>query len=202
MFFELHNLDPIAKDNLHLTAARRGLMLRLRRREVAPSRVPLTADVAYNFVEHTEFIVSAPIPEYQYNFRALMLSVVNFMFFAGGLTSVSCRVRDVPVDDYNITLQVYREKGREVPTTYVYCSFQCRSIPALRVSYTTSSTTYSLPLCRDKLLGGHPKRAVQILDRRYNIGLALYNLSSCRCRPSRRHFLELTQPSQGSSVCR
>eukprot|EP00873_Tetraselmis_striata_P014323 jgi/Tetstr1/434587/TSEL_023678.t1 len=29
-----------------------------------------------------------------------------------GLTGVSCRVRDVHVDDYNITLQVYREKGR------------------------------------------------------------------------------------------
>eukprot|EP00873_Tetraselmis_striata_P014250 jgi/Tetstr1/434514/TSEL_023606.t1 len=27
-FFELHNLDPIAKDSLHLTSARRGLMLR------------------------------------------------------------------------------------------------------------------------------------------------------------------------------
>eukprot|EP00873_Tetraselmis_striata_P010304 jgi/Tetstr1/430568/TSEL_020366.t1 len=50
--------------------------------------------------------------EYQYNFRALLASVVNFMFFARGLTGVSCRVRDVYVDDYNITLQVYREKGR------------------------------------------------------------------------------------------
>eukprot|EP00873_Tetraselmis_striata_P041063 jgi/Tetstr1/461327/TSEL_006454.t1 len=34
------------------------------------------------------------------------------MFFARGLTGVSCRVRDVHVDDYKITLQVYREKGR------------------------------------------------------------------------------------------
>eukprot|EP00873_Tetraselmis_striata_P032878 jgi/Tetstr1/453142/TSEL_040163.t1 len=49
--------------------------------------------------------------EYQYNFRALMASVVNFMFFAKGLTGVSCRVRDVHVDDYNITLRVYREKA-------------------------------------------------------------------------------------------
>eukprot|EP00873_Tetraselmis_striata_P038606 jgi/Tetstr1/458870/TSEL_004379.t1 len=40
-----------------------------------------------------------------------MASVVNFMFFAMGLTGVSCRVRDVHVDDYIITLQVYREKG-------------------------------------------------------------------------------------------
>eukprot|EP00873_Tetraselmis_striata_P034860 jgi/Tetstr1/455124/TSEL_041976.t1 len=81
-FFELHNFDPIAKDSLHLTSARRGLMLRQRRLE-----------------------------EYQYDFRALMASVVNFMFFARGLTGVSCRVRDVHVDDYNITLQVYCEKG-------------------------------------------------------------------------------------------
>eukprot|EP00873_Tetraselmis_striata_P024431 jgi/Tetstr1/444695/TSEL_032543.t1 len=46
------------------------------------------------------------------DFRALLASVVNFMFFARGLTGVSCRVRDVHVDTYNITLQVYREKGR------------------------------------------------------------------------------------------
>eukprot|EP00873_Tetraselmis_striata_P011442 jgi/Tetstr1/431706/TSEL_021231.t1 len=40
---------------------------------------------------------------YQYNSRALVASVVNF---------VSCRVRDVHVDDYYITMKVYREKGR------------------------------------------------------------------------------------------
>eukprot|EP00873_Tetraselmis_striata_P005086 jgi/Tetstr1/425350/TSEL_015799.t1 len=34
-----------------------------------------------------------------------MASVVNFMSFAMGLTGVSCRVRDVHVDDHNITLQ-------------------------------------------------------------------------------------------------
>eukprot|EP00873_Tetraselmis_striata_P018876 jgi/Tetstr1/439140/TSEL_027592.t1 len=45
-FFELHNLDPIAKDSLHLTSARRGLMLRQRRLDAAPLRVPLPADVA------------------------------------------------------------------------------------------------------------------------------------------------------------
>eukprot|EP00873_Tetraselmis_striata_P044826 jgi/Tetstr1/465090/TSEL_009818.t1 len=50
--------------------------------------------------------------EYQHDFRALVASVVNFMFFARGLIGVSCRVRDVHVDDYNITMQVYREKGR------------------------------------------------------------------------------------------
>eukprot|EP00873_Tetraselmis_striata_P000644 jgi/Tetstr1/420908/TSEL_011971.t1 len=71
-FFELHNLDPIAKDSLHLTSAR----------------------------------------QYHHDFRALLASVVNFMFFARGLTGVSCRVRDVHVDAYNITLQVYLEKGR------------------------------------------------------------------------------------------
>eukprot|EP00873_Tetraselmis_striata_P015711 jgi/Tetstr1/435975/TSEL_024856.t1 len=111
-FFELHNLDPIAKDSLHLTSARRGLMLRQRRLETAPLRAPLPADVAYRFVTKAELIVSAPTPEYQHDFRALVASVVNFMFFARGLTGVSCRVRDVHVDNYNITLQVYREKGR------------------------------------------------------------------------------------------
>eukprot|EP00873_Tetraselmis_striata_P007109 jgi/Tetstr1/427373/TSEL_017537.t1 len=110
--FELHNLDPIAKDNLHLTSARRGLMLLQRRMETAPLRVPLPADVAYRFVTKAELIVSAPTPEYQHDFRALVASVVNFIFFARGLTGVSCRVRDVLVDNYNITLQVYREKGR------------------------------------------------------------------------------------------
>eukprot|EP00873_Tetraselmis_striata_P044359 jgi/Tetstr1/464623/TSEL_009377.t1 len=67
---------------------------------------------AYRFVTKAELIVSAPYPEYHHDFRALLASVVNFMFFARGLTGVSCRVRDVHVDDYNITLQVYREKGR------------------------------------------------------------------------------------------
>eukprot|EP00873_Tetraselmis_striata_P002203 jgi/Tetstr1/422467/TSEL_013305.t1 len=111
-FFELHNLDPIAKDSLHLTSARRGLMLLQRRLEAAPLRVPLPADVAYRFVTKAEPIVSVPTPEYQHDFRALVASDVNFMFFARGLTGVSCRVRDVHVDDYNITMHVYREKGR------------------------------------------------------------------------------------------
>eukprot|EP00873_Tetraselmis_striata_P007898 jgi/Tetstr1/428162/TSEL_018213.t1 len=111
-FFELHNLDPIAKDSLHPTSARRGLMLRQRRLDAAPLRVPLPADVAYRFVTKPELIVSAPYPEYHHDFRALLASVVNFMFCARGLTGVSCRVRDVHVDAYNITLQVYREKGR------------------------------------------------------------------------------------------
>eukprot|EP00873_Tetraselmis_striata_P020844 jgi/Tetstr1/441108/TSEL_029376.t1 len=111
-FFELHNLVPIAKDSLHLTSARRGLMLRQRRLDAASLRVPLPADVAYRFVSKAELIVSAPYPKYHLDFRALLASVANFMFFARGLTSVSCRVRDVHVDTYNITLQVYREKGR------------------------------------------------------------------------------------------
>eukprot|EP00873_Tetraselmis_striata_P017895 jgi/Tetstr1/438159/TSEL_026762.t1 len=92
-FFELHNLDPIAKDSVHLTSARRGLMLRQRRLETAPLRVPLHANVAYRFVTKAELIVLAPTPEYQHDFRALVASVVNFMFFAIGLTRVSCRVR-------------------------------------------------------------------------------------------------------------
>eukprot|EP00873_Tetraselmis_striata_P025651 jgi/Tetstr1/445915/TSEL_033544.t1 len=74
--------------------------------------VRYVAWIAYRFVTKAELIVSAPTPEYQHDFRALVASVVNFMFFTRGLTSVSCRVRDVHVDDYNITLQVYREKGR------------------------------------------------------------------------------------------
>eukprot|EP00873_Tetraselmis_striata_P006433 jgi/Tetstr1/426697/TSEL_016967.t1 len=88
-FFELHNLDPIVKDSLHLTSARRGLMLRQRRLEAAPLRVPLPADVAYRFVTKAELIVSAPTPEYQHDFGALVASVVNFMLFAKGLTGVS-----------------------------------------------------------------------------------------------------------------
>eukprot|EP00873_Tetraselmis_striata_P017739 jgi/Tetstr1/438003/TSEL_026630.t1 len=111
-FFELHNLVPIAKDSLHLTSARRGLMLRQRRLEAAPLRVPLPADVAYRFVSKAELIVSAPYPESHLDYRALLASVVNFLFFARGLTGVSCRVQDVHVDTYNITLQIYREKGR------------------------------------------------------------------------------------------
>eukprot|EP00873_Tetraselmis_striata_P013977 jgi/Tetstr1/434241/TSEL_023351.t1 len=111
-FFELHNLVPIAKDSLHLTSARRGLMLRQRRLDAAPLRVPLPADVAYRFVSKAELIVFAPYPEYHLDFRALLASVVNFLFFARGLIGVSCRVQDVHVDTYNITLQIYREKGR------------------------------------------------------------------------------------------
>eukprot|EP00873_Tetraselmis_striata_P036908 jgi/Tetstr1/457172/TSEL_043822.t1 len=111
-FFELHNLVPIAKDSLHLTSARRGLMLRQRRLDAAPLRVPLPADVAYRFVSKAELIVSAPYPESHLDYRALLASVVNFLFFARGLTGVSSRVQDVHVDTYNITLQIYREKGR------------------------------------------------------------------------------------------
>eukprot|EP00873_Tetraselmis_striata_P007604 jgi/Tetstr1/427868/TSEL_017946.t2 len=70
-FFELHNLDPIAKDSLHLTSANRGLMLRQRRLDAAPLRVPLPADVAYRFVTKAELIVSALYPEYHHDFRAL-----------------------------------------------------------------------------------------------------------------------------------
>eukprot|EP00873_Tetraselmis_striata_P041113 jgi/Tetstr1/461377/TSEL_000588.t1 len=88
-FFELHNLVPIAKDSLHLTSAR-----------------------PYRFVSKAELIVSTPYPESHLDYRALLASVVNFLFFARGLTGVSCRVQDVHVDTYNITLQIYREKGR------------------------------------------------------------------------------------------
>eukprot|EP00873_Tetraselmis_striata_P040334 jgi/Tetstr1/460598/TSEL_000523.t1 len=142
-FFEQHNLEPIAKDSLHLTAARRGLMLRQRRLKAAPLRVPLPADVAYSFVEHAELIVSAPTTEYQHDFRVLVASVVNFMFFARGLTGVSCRVRDVHVDDYNITL-VYREKGRagrRGRDDLRVLLLPVSDTPESHVSCTTSSTT-------------------------------------------------------------
>eukprot|EP00873_Tetraselmis_striata_P041482 jgi/Tetstr1/461746/TSEL_006836.t1 len=67
---------------------------------------------AYRFVSKAELIVSAPYPESHLDYRALLASVVNFLFFARGLTGVSCRAQDVHVDTYNITLQIYREKGR------------------------------------------------------------------------------------------
>eukprot|EP00873_Tetraselmis_striata_P002551 jgi/Tetstr1/422815/TSEL_013606.t1 len=74
------------------------------------SRSPRTA---YTSLRHdAELIVSAPYPESHLDYRALLASVVNFPFFARGLTGVSCRVQDVHVDTYNITLQIYREKGR------------------------------------------------------------------------------------------
>eukprot|EP00873_Tetraselmis_striata_P006452 jgi/Tetstr1/426716/TSEL_001653.t1 len=43
------------------------------------------------FIERAEFIVYALPSEYQYEFRALMASVVNLMPFARGLSGVSCR---------------------------------------------------------------------------------------------------------------
>eukprot|EP00873_Tetraselmis_striata_P028151 jgi/Tetstr1/448415/TSEL_035685.t1 len=64
-FFELHNLVPIAKDSLHLTSARRGLMLRQRRLDAAPLRVPLTADGAllasFAIVPHSSHMASNAI---------------------------------------------------------------------------------------------------------------------------------------------
>eukprot|EP00873_Tetraselmis_striata_P044270 jgi/Tetstr1/464534/TSEL_009291.t1 len=80
MFFELHNIDLIAKTSLHLTAARHGLLLRQRRLETVALRVPLHADVASSSVERAEIIISAPPrppPEYQFEFRALMAAVTN-----------------------------------------------------------------------------------------------------------------------------
>eukprot|EP00873_Tetraselmis_striata_P038401 jgi/Tetstr1/458665/TSEL_045055.t1 len=110
-FFELHNLDPIAKDSLHLTSARRGLMLRQRRLEATPLRVPLHADVAYRFVTTAELIVSAPTLEYQHDFRALVASVVNFMFFARGLTGVSCRGAASAANAIGVPLSHIRYQG-------------------------------------------------------------------------------------------
>eukprot|EP00873_Tetraselmis_striata_P029911 jgi/Tetstr1/450175/TSEL_037216.t1 len=62
-FFALHNIHPLAKDNMHLTAARRGRVLRQCRLEAVPLRVHLHADVAYNFVERAESNMSALFPE-------------------------------------------------------------------------------------------------------------------------------------------
>eukprot|EP00873_Tetraselmis_striata_P042624 jgi/Tetstr1/462888/TSEL_007837.t1 len=72
----------------------------------------LKSYAAFRFVSKAELFVSAPYPESHLDYRALLASVVNFLFFARGLTGVSCRVQDVHVDTYNITLQIYREKGR------------------------------------------------------------------------------------------
>eukprot|EP00873_Tetraselmis_striata_P033625 jgi/Tetstr1/453889/TSEL_040809.t1 len=102
-FFELHNLVPIAKDSLHLTSARH---------------------VAYRFVSKAELVVSAPYPKSHLDYRALLASVVNFLFFARGLTGVSCRVQDVHVDTYNITLQIYREKANVIGAPLSHIRYQ------------------------------------------------------------------------------
>eukprot|EP00873_Tetraselmis_striata_P020127 jgi/Tetstr1/440391/TSEL_028725.t1 len=122
-FFELHNLDPIAKDNMHLTAAR----------------------------------------QYQHDFRALVASVVNFMFVARGLTSVSRRVRDVHVDDYNITLQVYREKDQVAladgaPTTCAYFFFRLRKGAAY------AANAIGVPLSHIRHQGGWATNSDVVLD--------------------------------------
>eukprot|EP00873_Tetraselmis_striata_P040082 jgi/Tetstr1/460346/TSEL_005645.t1 len=59
-----------------------------------------------------EFDFEINLEKSHLDYRALLASVVNFLFFARGLTGVSYRVQDVHVDTYNITLQIYREKGR------------------------------------------------------------------------------------------
>lgn len=44
----MHNISPIANKDMHLTAARRGIMIRQRRLgAVVLLRVPLHVDVAY-----------------------------------------------------------------------------------------------------------------------------------------------------------
>eukprot|EP00873_Tetraselmis_striata_P039341 jgi/Tetstr1/459605/TSEL_004968.t1 len=64
--------------------------------------------------EWAELIVFVPPSEHHYDFGAHydMAAAVNLLFFAMGLTCVSCQVRGVHVDSYNITLKAYREKGR------------------------------------------------------------------------------------------
>eukprot|EP00873_Tetraselmis_striata_P017492 jgi/Tetstr1/437756/TSEL_026410.t1 len=160
-FFELHNLDPIAKDCL-LTATRRGLMLRQGRLEAAPLRVPLPADVAYRFVEKAEFIVYVPTTEYQHDFRALVASVVNFMFFARGLVGVSCRVRDVHVDNYNITLQVYREKGRDGRRGPE--DMRVLLLPVLRKGAASADNAIGVPLSHIRYQGGWATNSDVVLD--------------------------------------
>eukprot|EP00873_Tetraselmis_striata_P029174 jgi/Tetstr1/449438/TSEL_036533.t1 len=161
-FFELHNLVPIAKDSLHLTSARRGLMLRQRRLDAAPLRVSLPADVAYRFVTKAELIVSAPYPEYHPDFRALLASVVNFMFFARGLTGVSCRVRDVHVDTYNITLQVYREKGRA--SRRGPDDLRVLLLPILRKGAASAANAIGVPLSHIRYQGGWATNSDVVLD--------------------------------------
>eukprot|EP00873_Tetraselmis_striata_P046675 jgi/Tetstr1/466939/TSEL_011393.t1 len=211
-FFELHNLDPIAKDSMHLTAARCGMMLRQRRLEAAPLRVPLPAKVAYSFAERAELIASAPFPEYQYDFRAVVASVVNFMYFAMGLTGVSCRMRDMHVDDYNITPQVYREKGlagRRGPDDLRVLLLPVSEHPRIArlmhhfIDHVQSAPMSHVPLAETNFWAVTPSEqskswtAVKLSDWLYTAVRLV-----APPPPPRRHFLELTRPSQGSSICR
>eukprot|EP00873_Tetraselmis_striata_P018849 jgi/Tetstr1/439113/TSEL_002978.t1 len=59
--------------------------------EAIATVVRYVAWIAFSFVEKAELIVSVPTTESQHDFRVLVASVVNFMFFAKGLTGVSCR---------------------------------------------------------------------------------------------------------------
>ena len=114
-FFTLHGLDPIAKDSVHLTAARKGLSLLQGKLDDEPIRVPLPADVALQFVVQAERMLLLPLPfdpQFRESFRALLACIINFLFFNRGLTGVSCRVQDLFVDTDSITLRVYQEKGR------------------------------------------------------------------------------------------
>lgn len=115
-FFELHGLAPIAKDNPHLTAARKGLAIKQFDTKPRDIRVALPADIAYDFVQRAERMVTdaaAPFTTADTNlFRALTACVVNFLFFNRGITGVSSRVQDLLVDDHVIVLNVYREKNR------------------------------------------------------------------------------------------
>eukprot|EP00873_Tetraselmis_striata_P004637 jgi/Tetstr1/424901/TSEL_015396.t1 len=126
--------------------------------------VRYVAWIAYRFVTKAELIVSAPTSEYQHNFRALVASVVNFMFFARGLTSVSCRVRDVHVDDYNIiTLQMYREKDQVAladgaPTTCAYFFFRLRKGAAY------AANAIGVPLSHIRYQGGWATNSDVVLD--------------------------------------
>eukprot|EP00873_Tetraselmis_striata_P010600 jgi/Tetstr1/430864/TSEL_002006.t1 len=67
--------------------------------------------IAHRFVTKAELIVSAPTPEYQHDFRALVASVVDFMLFARGLTGVSCRGAASAANAIGVPLSHIRYQG-------------------------------------------------------------------------------------------
>eukprot|EP00873_Tetraselmis_striata_P012765 jgi/Tetstr1/433029/TSEL_022366.t1 len=125
---------------------------------------PVEATIAsvVRFVEQAELIVSDPTLEYRYNFRALVASVVDFMFFAKGLTGVSCRVRDVHVDDHNIIMQVLLEKGRagrRGPD-----DLRVMLLPGLRKGAASAANAIGVPLSHIRYQGGWATNSDVALD--------------------------------------
>eukprot|EP00873_Tetraselmis_striata_P000358 jgi/Tetstr1/420622/TSEL_011710.t1 len=94
------------------------------------------------------------------DYRALLASVVNFLFFARGLTGVSCRVQDVHVDTYNITLQIYREKGRAGRRG----PGDLRTSHSLRKGAASAANAIGAPLSHIRYQGGWATNSDLVLD--------------------------------------